>query len=121
MRKKTLKRRIEDIEARNAFLDEILRSLMYTVNPSRGHYATAALLNHLTAKEVEAIDEFWNWAEMQDRATLTKESLIRAFDARMPKKLRGQLEQMLEDHRRDKTTKFLYYADLVLGKEAPAD
>ena len=40
---------------------------------------------------------------------------------RGPKKLRGQLEQMLEAHRHDKTPQFLYYADLVLGKEAPAD
>ncbi|MBK9266054.1 MAG: hypothetical protein IPM54_40500 [Polyangiaceae bacterium] len=119
MRKKALKRRIEDIKARNAFLDEVLRSLMYTVNPPRGHYAISALLNHLTAKEVEMIDAFWKWADMQDRSTLTKEALIRAFDARMPMKLRGQLSQMLEDHRKDQTPQFLHYADLVLGKEGP--
>lgn len=119
MRKKALQRRIEDIKARNAFLDEMLRSLMYTVNPPRGHYAISALLNHLTAKEVEMIDEFWKWADMQDRSTLTKEALIRAFDARMPMKLRGQLAQMLEDHRKDQTPQYLHYADLVLGKEDP--
>jgi hypothetical protein len=120
MRKKALKRRIEDIKARNTFLDEILRSLMYTVNPPRGHYAVSALLNHLTAEEVAMIDEFWKWAEMQDRLTLTKEALIQAFDARMPMKLRGKLEEMLADHRKDGTPQFLHYADLVLGKDEPA-
>ncbi len=120
MRKKALKRRIEDIKARNTFLDEILRSLMYTVNPPRGHYAIYALLNHLTAQEVATIDEFWKWADMQDTSTLTKEALTRAFDARMPMKLRGKLEEMLADHRKDGTPQFLYYADLVLGKDQPA-
>ena len=117
MRKKALKRRIEDLKARNAFLDEILRSLMYTVNPPRGHYAAAMLLNHLTAREVAAIDEFWKWADTQERSTLTKESLMEAFHERMPTKLQGKFEEMLEEHRKDQTPQFLHYADLVLGKQ----
>jgi hypothetical protein len=90
---------------------------MYTVKPPHGHYAISALLNHLTAKEVAAIDEFWKWADLQDRSTLTKKALEEAFDTGMPTKLRGQLGQMLEEHRKDNTPQFLYYADLVLGKE----
>ncbi len=121
MRKKALKRRIEDLKARNYFLDEILRSLMYTVNPPRGHYASSALFNHLTAKEVAMIDDFWKWAELQNRSTLTKEALEQGFDARMPKKMHGKLADMLADHRKDQTAQFLFYADLVLGNESAMD
>jgi hypothetical protein len=35
----------------------------------------------------------------------------------MPQKLRGQLEQILKEHRKDQTAQFLFYANLVLGQE----
>lgn len=117
MRKKALKRRVEDLRARNALLDDILRTLMHTVKPPHGNYAAFALMYHLTAKEVELLDQFWKWADMQDRKTLTKERLMEAFDARMPMKLRGQLGEMLREHRKDQSAQFLVYADIVLGKE----
>lgn len=118
MRKKALKRRIEDIKARNALLDEIIKTLMDTVKPPNGNYAMFALTFYLTADEARIIDEFWKWAGMQDRATLTKEALIQAFNARVPMKLRGHLEQMLREHRKDQTPQFLFYAGLVLGNDS---
>jgi len=116
MRKKALKRRIEDIKARNALLDDIIRILMHSVNPQTGHYATFALSHHLTAKETAMIDAFWKWADLQDRDSLTKEFLVKAFDERLPVKLHGQLEQVLREHRKDQTPQFLHYAEIVLGK-----
>jgi len=121
MRKKALKRRIEDLKARNALLDELIRTLMHTVNPPAGNYALFALLHHLTAEETTMVEQFWKWAEVQDRASLTRESLIQAFDVRAPTKLRGQLEDILLAHRKDQTPQFLRYADLVLGKDCPSE
>jgi hypothetical protein len=117
MRKKALKRRIENLKARNDLLDEMIQSLMDVVKPPRGNYAMFILGSHMTAAETASIDEFWKWAEMQDRSALTKEMLLNAFDHRMPQKLRGKLEQMLQEHRKDQAAQFLFYADLVLGKE----
>ena len=116
MRKKALKRRIEDLKARNELLNEMIQSLMDVVKPPRGNYAMFILTFHMTAAETETIDEFWKWVEMQDRSTLTKETLLNSFDNRMHQKLRGQLEQILKEHRKDQTAQFLFYADLVLGK-----
>jgi len=116
MRKKALKRRIEDLKARNDLLNEMIQSLMGVVQPPRGNHAMFMLAFHLTAAETATIDEFWKWVEMQDRSTLTKETLLNTFDSRMPQKLRGQLEQILKEHRKDQTAQFLFYADLVLGK-----
>ena len=116
MRKKALKRRIEDLKARNELLDEMIQSLMGVVKPPRGNYAMYILAFRMTAAEAATIDEFWKWAEMQDRSTLTGETLLKAFDMRVPQKLRGQLEQILKEHRKDRTAQFLFYADLVLGE-----
>jgi hypothetical protein len=117
MRKKALKRRIEDLKARNELLDQMIQSLMGAVKPPRGNYAMFIMAFRMTAAETATIDEFWKWAEKQDRSTLTKNALLNAFDMRMPQKLRGQLEQILKEHRKDQTPQFLFYADLVLGKE----
>lgn len=121
MRKKALKRRIEDLKARNELLDEMIQSLMDVVKPPRGNYAMFILAFRLTAAESATVDEFWKWAEMQDRSTLTRETLIKAFDMRAPQKLRGQLEQILKEHRKDHTAQFFFYADLVLGEEPHAE
>ncbi len=121
MRKKALKRRIEDLKARNDLLNEMIQSLMDVVKPPRGNYAMFMLTFHMTAAETASIDEFWKWVEMQDRSTLTKEALLNTFENRMPQKLRAHLDQILKEHRKDQAAQFLFYADLVLGKEHRTD
>lgn len=115
MRKKALRRRIDDIKARNALLDDLIKTLMDTVKPPHGNYAMFALRLHLTADEAASIEEFWKWADMQDRSMLDRQSLLQGFEDRVPTKLRGQLEDILSAHRKDQTAQFSFYADLVLG------
>lgn len=119
MRKKALKRRIEDLSVRNELLDQILRILMHAVNPPGGNYATFALLHHLTAEETAMLNDFWKWVEVQDRMLISKESLTQAFNARAPAKLHGQLEDILRAHQKDQTVQFMRYADIVLGVKSP--
>jgi hypothetical protein len=116
MKTKALRKKIEDLKTENAFLLQIIGALMESVKPARGHYATFALTLGMTAEHVARLDEFWRWADLQDRSTLTKELLQKEFEARMPIELRGHLEYVLRLHRKDQTPQFLFYADLVLGK-----
>jgi hypothetical protein len=116
MKKKALRKKIEDLKTENAFLLQIIAALMESVKPARGHYATFALTIGMTAEQLARLDEFWRWADLQDRSTLAKELLQREFEARMPIELRGHLEHFLQLHRKGQTPQFLFYADLVLGK-----
>ncbi len=116
-----VKNKIADLRAENAFLAQIIKALMEHVNPSSGHFANFALTIGMTAEHVAKLSEFWNWAELQDRATLTKEMIVKEYEARMPIEIRHHLMHMLQLHRKDHTPQFLFYTDLVLGKEPPPD
>lgn len=119
MRKKALKRRIEDLKAQNYYMDWVLGALIDTVKPEKIHYAMCALRYKFTADQVAQLDEFWKWADLQDKSTLTKEQLLREFESRMPYQLKGKLDEILMWHRKDRTPQFAFYANLVLGKEDP--
>ena len=110
-----------DLRAENVFLTQIIKVLMESVKSSQGHFANFALTIGMTAKHVAKLAEFWNWADMQDRATLTKEMFVKEYEARMPMELRHHLAYVLQLHRKDNTPQFLFYADLVLGKEPASE
>jgi hypothetical protein len=119
MRKKTLKRRIENLQNQNDHIRSVLFTLVSAVKPPKVHYAMYATVGHFTAEMVATLEQFWKWADLQDRSTLTKEDLLREFELRMPMRLKGRLDEILEEHRKDGTPQFAFYADLVLGKEDP--
>ena len=121
MKKKKLLKKIADLRAENVFLAQIIKALMESVKPSQGHFANFALTIGMTAEHVAKLAEFWNWASMQDRAMLTKEMIVKEYEARMPIEIRHHLAYMLQLHRQDNTLQFLFYADLVLGKEPASD
>lgn len=116
MKKQALRRKIDDLRTENAFLLQIIAALMESVQPVRGHYATFALTLGMTAEQVASLDEFWKWADLQDRSTLTKERLVQAYEARVPIELRAHFEHFLRLHRKDRSLQYSFYADLVLGK-----
>lgn len=119
MRKKALKRRIQDLQTQNDNITWVLGALVDAVKPPKAHYAMYALMGHFTAEMVATLDQFWKWADLQDKSTLTKEHLLKEFESRMPIRLKGNLEEILGEHRKDGTPQFAFYADLVLGKEDP--
>lgn len=120
MKKKLLEKRIKDLELQRSLLKDVLGGLLEAAQiTDAGNYAMCLLTLNVTAEQVDIIEAFWQWADRQDKSTLTRERLLAEFEARAPYQIKPHLEGYLKMHRRDGTKTF--YCDLVLGKESPAE
>lgn len=119
MNKKQLKKRVKDLELQRRLLTDVLIELRETARVTTGNYEMYLLMAGVTAEQVDIIEAFWQWADRQDKSTLTRERLLAEFEARAPIQLKDHLEGYLKMHRLDGTKTF--YCDLVLGKETPGE
>jgi hypothetical protein len=116
MKKKDLKRRLKDLELQRRLITDVIVELREAAQVKTGNYAMYLLMCGTTAEQADMIETFWQWADRQEKSTLTREQLLAEFDVRAPVQLKGALEGLLMAHRRDGTKSF--YCDLVLGKGA---
>lgn len=116
MKKKDLKRRLKDLELQRRLITDVLGDLQEAAQVKTGNYAMGLLIRGLTAEQADMLETFWQWADRQEKSTLTREQLLAEFDARASVQLKGALEGILMDHRKDGAKTF--YCDLVLGKGA---
>lgn len=114
MKKKDLKKRLKDLELQRRLITDLLVELREAAQIRTGNYAMYLLMCGTTAEQVEMIETFWQWADRQEKSTLTRERFMAEFEARAPLQLKHALEGLLVAHRRDGAKTF--YCDLVLGK-----
>jgi hypothetical protein len=119
MKKKLLKKRVKDLEFQRRLLTDLLTGLRESAQVTTGNYAMHLLICGITAEQAEMVEAFWEWADRQDKSTLTRERLLAEFDARAPIQLKEHLVGHLMSHREDGTKTF--YCDLVLGKETAGE
>lgn len=101
MRKKQLQRRLDRIQDELDATRSLAIPLMDTVQPTWGWHARFILEHASTNADEEALRDFEKWLYSQDRATITGEAMIAAFNHRVRKSLKGKLEALFEAQIKD--------------------
>jgi hypothetical protein len=102
MRKKQLRRRLDRIQDELDATRSLVIPLMDKVQPTWGWHARFILEHASTNADEEALRAFEKWLYWQDRATITGEAMIAAFDQRVRKSLKGKLEAYFEAQVKDR-------------------
>lgn len=102
MRKKQLKRRLDRIQEELDATRALAFPLMDKVQPTWGWYARFILEHASTNADEDDMRAFQKWLGNQDRATITGEAMIAAFDQRVRKSLQGKLEALFEAQVKDR-------------------
>ncbi|WP_428263784.1 hypothetical protein [Haliangium sp.] len=101
-----LERRIEDLEARQHLLLDVVFALADQVKPEGVHAALRLLLVGYTAAELEALNALFKDAVRRGPGAVTREELARAFDDGLPRH-RGELAEVMKAYRADGRLKAL--------------
>lgn len=112
MKKKKLRRWIQDLEIETEFRTSAILALAHAVRPPEGfryHYLMYAIHERFTAAELERMETFWRDVCRQNEldaakglSTMTREWVIDEFNERIPTRA-GTLEQILQADRLDGT------------------